>query len=296
MAISEPQITDRDLDIFTDFYTHVLLNSDHLAAIHGNSDGHRRRLRRRIQKLREAGYIKDLKTPIDRPKEFVLAQRGMNALSDARSFAPKRMSTPRSTRQFRHHDLALSDFTVAVDLLVRSLESARLIDELELIHRSPRLDVRSHRGWPVSFRHEENTLEHWVKPDRFLGIEFADRPTNQNVRYFAIEIDRGTMPLQASSLHKASILRKLLAYQATHVDAVLQEHFVIPHAYTLFIAPGRRRRDNMVKLAQEVVRHDRAAEAMLFAVQPPAPSVGQYADLSALQWINGRGEGVELPL
>ncbi len=60
------------------------------------------------------------------------------------------------------------------------------------------------------------------------------------MRYYAIEIDRGTMPLQASSLHKASIFRKLLAYQATHQDDVLQEHFAIPHAYTLFATIGRR--------------------------------------------------------
>ena len=74
------------------------------------------------------------------------------------------------------------------------------------------------------------------------------------------------------------------------------EHFIIPHAYTLFVTIGRRRRDNMVKLAQEIVTNDTAATAMLFAVQPPAPSVGEYPDLTALQWINGRGKEVGLAL
>lgn len=289
-------LTDRDLDLFTDLYTHGLLNTEQIAAIHSPTGTHRRRLQRRLQKLREAELIHYLKTPIDEPREYVLSQRGMNALSNARSFAPRRVSIPRSSRSYRTHDLALSDFTVSIDLYVRSLEQARLIDELSLIHQSPRLDVRSHRGWPVSFTHDGETLEHWVKPDRFLGIKFDDRPANQNARYFAIEIDRGTMPLEASSLNKASILRKLLAYQATHQNDVLREIFVIPHAYILFLTTGKRRRDNMARLAQQIVIDDRAAKAMLFAVQPPAPTVGDTPDLSQLTWINGRGREAALPL
>ena len=213
-----------------------------------------------------------------------------------RFIAPKRISIPRSTRSYRTHDLALSNFTVTIDLHVRSLEQAHLIDELTLINRSPRLDVRSHRGWPVAFSHNGEKHEHWVKPDRFLGAKFADRPHNRNVRYFAIELDRGTMPLEASSLSKASIFRKLLAYEATHRDGVLQELFLIPHSYTLFLTTGARRRDNMADLAQKLVSSDRAAQAMLFAVQPPAPQVGSYADLMAMEWTNGRGEKMGLPL
>lgn len=140
------------------------------------------------------------------------------------------------------------------------------------------------------------TLEHWVKPDRFIGIKFHDRPDNQNARYFAIEIDRGTMPLEANNLQKASILRKLLTYQATHQNDVLKDLFVIPHAYTLFLTTGPRRRDNMVKLAQTTVTDDRAAKAMLFAVQPPAPTVCNHIDVSSIGWINGRGEEMRLPL
>ena len=289
-------LTDRDLDIFSDFYSHNLLNTNHLASLYCHSEAHKRRLRRRLLKLLEAGYLQRLKTPVDQPRDYVLSQSGMNALSSARHVAPRRISIPRSARSYRDHDLALSDFTVSMDLFVRSLDGARLVNELELIHRSNRLDVRSHRGWPVSFRYRDEQVEHWVKPDRFIGIEFRDRPANRNGRNFSIEIDRGSMPLQATSLQRASILRKLLAYQATHTDNVLREIFGIEHAYTLFLTGGRRRRDNMVTLAREIVQSDRAASSMLFAVQPPSPSVGDTPDLSALTWLNGRGEEVSLPL
>jgi hypothetical protein len=289
-------LTDRDLDIFSDFYKHHLLNTNHLASLHCHSEGHKQRLRRRLQKLLQAGYLQRLKTPIDQPRDYILSQRGMNALSNARHFAPRRINNPRSARSYRDHDIALSDFTVSMDLFVRTLAGAELINELELIHRSPRLDVRSHRGWPVSFRHDNERHEIWVKPDRFIAIKFADRPAHQNVRTFAIEIDRGSMPLETVTMQKASILRKLLAYQATHHDKVLREIFGIEHAYTLTLTSGRRRRDNMVALAANTLRSAPVAKSMLFAVQPPTPSVGDTPNLSELTWINGLGEEAALPL
>ena len=104
------------------------------------------------------------------------------------------------------------------------------------------------------------------------------------------------MPLEAATLEKASILRKLLAYQATINDNVLRAIFGMEHAYVLFLASGRRRRDNMVRLAQSAVTNKRAAQAMLFAVQPPAPTLGNTPDLSALSWKNGLGEEARLSL
>ncbi len=296
MKTKQPQLTDRDLDLFTDLYTHGLLNTKQIAAIHSKTETHRRRLQRRLQILRENKLIHYLETPVDEPRDYVLAQRGMNALSNARSFAPKRISIPRSTRSYRNHDRSLSDFTVTIDLHLRSLENANLIDEISLINRSPRLDVRSHRGWPVSFSYNGETLKHWVKPDRFLGIRFIDRPANHDARYCAIEVDRGTMPLGADTLQKASIFRKLLTYQATHLHSVLQELFAISHAYTLFLTTGSRRRDNMISLAQTIVSDDRAAKSMLFATQPPSPIVGSYTDLTSIEWINGRGKEMSFPL
>jgi len=60
-------LTNRDLDIFTDFYKHSLLNTNHLASLYCHSEEHKQRLRRRLQKLLQAGYLQRLKTPIDQP-------------------------------------------------------------------------------------------------------------------------------------------------------------------------------------------------------------------------------------
>ncbi len=290
------KLTNRDYDIFTDFYKHSLLNTNHLASLHCHSEGHKQRLRRRLQRLLRAGYLTRLKTPIDQPRDYVLSQRGMNALSNARHVPPRRMNIPRSARSYRNHDLALSDFTVSMDLFARSLQGVSLINELKLIHRSPRLDVRAYRGWPVTVRNTAERLEFWVKPDRFLGVEFANRPAGRNARYFAIEIDRGSMPLKAAILTKASIFRKLLAYDATHHNKVLRAIFGIEHAYTLFLTTGRRRRDNMVQLCRDIVTNRQTAKSMLFAVQPASPTIGAIPDLSKQIWINGLGEEIGLPL
>ena len=289
-------ITERDLDIFEDHYKHTMLCTDHLAAIHCHSEVHKNKIHRRFRKLRQAGFIKLLPSAINEPNISVITQPAMNALATHRHFPPKRISIPRSTKQYRRHDLALADFTVTFDLFVRSLEGAKMIDELQLIHRSPRFDVRSHRGWPVSFSHEGLRHDHWLKPDRFLGIEFESRTANQNARYYAIELDRGTMPIKSASMDKASIQRKFLAYKLTHDEKLLKEHFAIPHAYVLFICHSNRRRDNMIEAAQELVSSESAARSMLFATQTKRPSVGEFADLTSVEWFNGLGKKVTLPL
>ena len=206
----------------------------------------------------------------------------------------RRVNVPRSTRSYREHDVSLSDFTVTLDLFFRDHPTGRMISEVDLINRSPRLDVRAHRGWPVAFSYRGQSVEHWVKPDRFTGAEFSDRPKSRNTRYYAIELDRGTMPLEAASLEKASILRKLLSYETTIADRILEDFFLIPHCHVLFLTIGKRRRGNMVELASRIVGSDRAAEAMFFAVQPQSPSVGFSVDLPSIEWINGLGEAVRL--
>ena len=289
-------ITDRDLDIFEDHYRHALLSTDHLTAMHCHSEVHKHKIRGRVRKLRKAGFIKLLPSAINEPNVSVITQPAMNALATHRHFPPKRISIPRSTKQYRSHDLALADFTVTFDLFARSLEGVQMIDELSLVHRSPRFDVRSHRGWPVSFSHEGIRNDHWVKPDRFLGLKFESRPDNQNARYYAIELDHGSMPIKAASMEKASIQRKLLAYQSTYAQKLLQELFAIPYAYVLFVCPSDRRRNNMIAAAQELVTSDKAAQSMLFVTQPKKPSVGDFADLTTLDWIDGTGQSVDLPL
>jgi len=290
------QITERDVEIFHDLYRHQRLDTNHIAALHCWSEEHKQRLRRRLQVLFQNNFLYRLRTPIDVPKNYMLGQRGMNALAAARAVATRRVGTPKSGRQYREHDLELSDFTVTLDLLVRDLAHARLIDELELMNRATLPEVKKHRGWPVSIRHAGETRDLWVKPDRLLGIQFADRPTGRDTRYYAIELDRGSMPVEASSIDRASILRKLLAYQATIEDGILTQHFAIPHCYVLFVTGSATRRDNMIRLAQELVRGRSVAETMLFTTKPKKPSVGFYDDLRALRWINGRGKEVELVL
>ena len=289
-------ITDRDLDIFENHYIHGLLNTEQLAAIHCHSDVHVNKIRGRMRQLREHGYIKILPSPIDEPNVSVMTQQAMNELASKRHYPPRRISIPRSSKQYRKHDLSLSDFTVTFDLFVRSLEGAEIIDELQLIHRSPRFDVRSHRGWPVSFSHEGLRHDHWLKPDRFLGIEFENRAANQNVRYYAIELDRGTMPIKSASMDKASIQRKFLAYQMTYDEKLLKEHFAIPHAYVLFICHSDRRRNHMIEAAQELISSESAARSMLLATQTKRPSVGEFTDLTNVEWFNGLGKNVSLPL
>lgn len=246
--------------------------------------------------LRDARYIQQLRTPINRPNDYVLAQRGMNELVAARDFEPRRVSTPRSVRQYRPHDTALSDFTVTLDLAIRDMPSAELINQRAILHRSTRQDIRTHRGWPTTISYHGEMAVRWLRPDRIVGISFANRPVGKNERYFAVELDQGTEMHNPSAAVIAATSFKLLAYEATFVQDVLNPLLGISYLYKLFLTPGLRRRDNMVMLAQNIVTDGRAAASMLFAVQTPPPAVGAVYDLSELVCVNGLGKEVRLPL
>lgn len=296
MAISDQQVTERDLDIFADLEAHCLLNTNQLAAFHSHSQEHVQRLRRRLQILKDRRCIRELNTSIDCPNDYVLAQQGMNLLAEKRNHPKRRVSVPRSTRQFRPHDSELSNFTVTFDLNIRALPACHFITDRQIFARTEDRQIRSHHGWPVTFSYQGKREQFWLRPDRTIGACFTDRPDGANERYYSVELDRATESQQPSRRVIAATSFKLRAYEATFEQNLLADLLGIKFLYKLFVVPGPRRRDNMIRTAEEEVSSDRAARSMLFACKPPRPAVGFFQPLSEMEWFNGRGEAVRFVL
>src|SRR5438552_1709419 len=51
-----------------------------------------------------------------------------------------------------------------------------------------------------------------IVPDALFGLEYAHGGT-KTYRFFALEADRGMMPVMRSNLHQTSYLKKILAYR-----------------------------------------------------------------------------------
>lgn len=297
-SLKAEQTTQRDLDIFENLYFHQVMSTDQISVSLCSSMVNLVALRSRLRKLVRGGFINVIRTASDEPNVFVLGQGGMNELSDQRHFLWRRIRTSRSTRTLLDHDKAVTDFTLTMQFSARdNHEPAAVIYERSILERSDNEKMQQHRGWQASFHHPDYGSQHnfWVKPDRLFGFRFSHRPANRNERYYVAEIDRGTMDYVAD-FTQPSILRKLLAYEATIANGLLKEHFNIPHPYMLFIGKTEARRDRSVELAMKHVVNDDAAKAMLFAAQPPSPSFAGYTHVSDMEWINGLGVRVQYPI
>jgi hypothetical protein len=120
-----------------------------------------------------------------------LSQAGMRLLTgripglvSRRLPSPRRSGDARQARSLdvaahrnRDHDLELSDFTLCLDhWAARHAPTTSILDEYALLERATDPRARKERGWPATASHQGETIDLWVKPDRFLGVHFADRP------------------------------------------------------------------------------------------------------------------------
>lgn len=109
---------------------------------------------------------------------------------------------------FLEHALMVSDFMVALELACRKRSDVRLLteDDLRLLATAPA--GRNPFRWRVKVQDGPVCT---VIPDRVFGLDHADGQQ----KWFALEADRATMPVNRRSLEQSSFRRKMLAYQAT---------------------------------------------------------------------------------
>ena len=94
-------------------------------------------------------------------------------------------------------------FMLNVELSCRARDNVRLIYEDEILEGGSK-ELRHRHGWPVSIDWQGRGEMIWIIPDRLFGLQFLDRPKGKDTRYFAVEYDRGSMPVTRSNFHQSS--------------------------------------------------------------------------------------------
>jgi len=77
-------------------------------------------------------------------------------------------------------------------------------------------------------------------PDGLFGIEYSSGE-KKAYRFFAVEADRGTMPISRSNGSQTSYLGKLTAYREILAHRVHKTHWGIPNLLVLTVTIGARR-------------------------------------------------------
>lgn len=280
------QLTARDTEIIRHVARHRFLNSAQIAFL---VDGSLPRVSRRLQLLFHHGYL-------DRPSAQLryFAEGGSQPIAYAVGRAGARVMASSTGRRLRwdnrtvkqlylRHTLLVADIMLEFEKACRSPDAPKLLMEEDL---SPGESPSVAFKWTVTVRHDQETKRVGVFPDRVFALE--SRSTGDRTLFF-VEADCGTMPVERTSLSQSSIMRKLLAYEATWAQSIHRTRFNCHRFRVLFVTLNP---DRVQHMAEACSRLTSGRGLFLFTDADTlrghvVPHIGR--NIFALPWLNARG-------
>ena len=144
-------------------------------------------------------------------------------------------------RQFLH-SLMICEALASLDLGMRTDPHLRLSSGWpEILGRAP----ETTRSSPTPFRLAVPSGG-YVVPDGVFGIEYRS-DGRKAYRFFALEADRGTMPVLRSNPNQTSYVRKVAAYREVIAHQIHKKHWGIPNLLVLTLTTGEARMTDMLE-------------------------------------------------
>jgi len=253
-------LTPRDLELFRVLARYHYLRSTYLRAFVGGAS--ETRFKERLGDLFHEGFL-------DRPEEqwrfadcrflpvvYELGKGGRDALLRADGGLPDAVTWlgDGAHRQFEHAHMTCA-VLASIDLATRSRADIRFIPWSEMLAKAPESTRQSTKPFLLSYENES------VAPDALFGLEYRQDGRN-SFRFFALEADRGTMPISRASGQGTSVLAKLEAYSAILTREVHRTSLGVPNLLVLTVTTDQGR-------CTEVIRKfgERVGEAPQFLFQ-----------------------------
>lgn len=254
------ELTARDIEIFKLLRQYRYLRSTYIHAFVGGAS--ETRLKERLGDLFHEGYV-------DRPTqqwEFanarhmpVVHESGKAAMHVLRAcgMALEGASTflaDSAHRQFLHC-LMICETLASLALGIRANPGLRLIGWPEILHRAP----EATRSSPTPYRVPVPSGGYLV-PDGLFGIEYGSGGTKA-YRFFALEADRGTMPVARSNPEQTSYLKKIAAYREIIAHQVHKSQWGLPNLLVLTVTTSESR---VADIMQRIEGEPGGSPAFLF--------------------------------
>jgi hypothetical protein len=274
-------LTSRDRKIIRCVLGYRFLRSTHLRSF---VPGSGQNILRRLQMLFHHGYLDRPRTQIDYYRQgskamvYGLGNKGKELLEREDGIPHRKLdwtANNRSvTRFFMEHTLAVADAMVALELSSRRRH-------VEMVHHQsvPAEGLK----WSVPVHHLGVTAPVGLVPDRVFGLK-----TQTGTRWFFLEADRATMPIERNNLKQTSFYRKLLAYHETWRQKTIKDSF--PRFQVLTVTTTPERVQNLLEATRRLTK-GKGAGLFLF-VDHQAFTAAE--DVLQLPLLNGRGEEVTL--
>lgn len=255
------ELTERDVELFKLLDRYRYLRSNFLYAfLSGNSET---RFKERLGDLYHDGRY------INRPEQqwqfancrymplaYELDARGEEVLRslgivnhDSSLLSRGRMG---AYRQFAHQ-LMICECMASIDLGVRQQPSLRFISWREMVSKTPTASsaITNPFEFSVLILHNGQSVETKVVPDGVFGLEYSAN-SEKMYRFFALEVDRNTMPLVRSNLAQTSYLKKILAYRAIAAQNLQKTQLGIPNLFVLTLTTNEQHMKNIMALVAQV--------------------------------------------
>ena len=231
-------LTQRDLEIFRQLARYTYLRSNFLHTFVGGAS--ETRFKERLGDLYHQGFI-------DRPaKQWELANcryvpticelgaGGRRALLEhgLTGCEPVTFLASGAHRQFSHA-LMICDILASIELATRGRD-IRFISWHEILAKAPASTRSDNRPFALSVNGDRASAPLIVIPDGLFGIEYRQGGT-RTFRFFALEVDRATMPVKRRDPYQSSFQRKLNAYQHLVAHGIHSQRWKIPNLLVLTV-------------------------------------------------------------
>lgn len=286
------QITERDVALVHHVARHRFLRSTHLSEL---AEAPHKKICDRLTALFHAGYLDRPRAQLERYREgggsapmvYALGPRGVRLLNERLDAGIADVDWARKNelagRQFILHTLAIADVRVALQRAIRARPGFELIEPEQLIAMAPRETQRRERPWlwRPTVRHGDAAVEIGVEPDHAFAIQYPDG----RFRAYLVECDRGTMPVDRTSLQQTSLRRKILAYTAARRGDLHRRDFGWKAFRVLLVTTNRQRADNVLAMVRSAV-HEHGRGLFLLADKPSLAG----SDIVSYAWRDARGQ------
>jgi hypothetical protein len=289
------QLTERSLRLLAEVGRHRFLSSAQLVLLDTGSPQNVLRL---LRALYDNGYL-------DRPRQqlwsmfiqgpqamvYGLAPKGVRALREHGYLLHGEGDwTERHNRRggaiFIEHTLAVAKFLTAVEVSCRARTDVELVRDHEIIADAPEVTRRAREPLRWVVRPDRSKNETWsVVPDGLFALSFADG----SAAYFALELDRGTIPIVRNSNDHHSIIRKFeIYYQGWRANRHV-EQFGVKQMRVLMVTESAERVSNMLS-AIDKITDGKGSNFFLLIDQTKL----EGADPLEVEWTSGKRNAVKL--
>jgi hypothetical protein len=246
-------LTDRDHTIIRLVHRHRFLRSSQIGALICDSS---QTLLRHLQLLYHHGYLERPRAQLEyfhkggsKPMVYGLGRKGAKVLRKLGvPVPPVRWGEKNRAvgRIFLEHALAVSEVMVALELACKASGKVRLVFGEDLPQSTGRRSMR----WRVNV----GNVRLGLIPDHVFALEFPAYSRTPERAYFFLEADRGTMPVTRRNLLQTSFRRKLMAYEATWVQAIHRSRFGFHRFRVLTVTTSPERVVSLVTACGELKR------------------------------------------